>query len=108
LRALIPGQSDTENFQLQARLGPFISQRLKMEAPSLMPATSSNLSTPEPLSSRRELRERRISELLESCRTQTLAQITGPFGLSPAMFDDKQGGNVTTTHNFEKGHHGDR
>ncbi|SOE64468.1 hypothetical protein SAMN05446935_2473 [Burkholderia sp. YR290] len=51
----------------------------------------------------RELRERRIEELLESCRQQTLQQIIGPFGLTPAMFDDKTGGNVTTLHNFEKG-----
>jgi len=76
-----------------------------MEPFSLTPGEASDLSTPAPAPApgRRELRERRIDELLESCRTQTLAQIIGPFGLTPAMFDDKQGGNVTTTKNFEKG-----
>lgn len=53
--------------------------------------------------SRQELRGQRINELIESCRTQTIAQIIGPFGLTPAMFKDKDGGNVTTTGNFEKG-----
>lgn len=53
--------------------------------------------------SRQERRDQRINELLESCRTQTLAQIIGPFGLTPAMFQDKLGGNVTTQHNAEQG-----
>lgn len=45
----------------------------------------------------------RIDELLDSCRDQVLGQIIGPFGLTPAMFEDKDGGNVTTTHNFREG-----
>lgn len=57
----------------------------------------------EPTMSRSELREKRLQELLESCRDQVLQQVIGPFGLNPAMFDDKLGGNVTTTHNFEQG-----
>ncbi|WP_131723323.1 MULTISPECIES: hypothetical protein [Burkholderia] len=60
---------------------------------------STETSAPRP----RELRERRLEELLESCMQQTLQQIIGPFGLTPAMFDDKIGGNVTTLRNFEKG-----
>lgn len=40
---------------------------------------------------------------MDSCRDQVLQQIIGPFGLTPAMLDDKRGGNVTTTHNFKKG-----
>lgn len=52
---------------------------------------------------RAELREQRLQALLESCRDQILQQVIGPFGLNPAMFNDKQGGNVTTTHNFEAG-----
>ena len=53
--------------------------------------------------SRAELKAKRIDELLDSCRDQVLQQIIGPFGLTPAMFDDKTGGNVTTTQNFEQG-----
>lgn len=53
--------------------------------------------------SRAALKAKRIDELLNSCRDQVLQQIIGPFGLTPAMFDDKTGGNVTTTQNFEKG-----
>lgn len=50
-----------------------------------------------------ELRDKRLQELLNSCQDQILQQIIGPFGLNPAMFDDKEGGNVTTMHNFEQG-----
>lgn len=49
------------------------------------------------------LRQTRMDELMESCRHEILRQIIGPFGLTPAMFEDKNGGNVTTTYNFEKG-----
>lgn len=31
-----------------------------------------------------------------------MSQIIGPFGLSIAMFEDRNGGNVTTLHNFER------
>ncbi|MFM0052776.1 AI-2E family transporter [Caballeronia grimmiae] len=70
-----------------------------------LPATSgrTHLSTDTSAPRPREQRERRIEELLESCRQQMLQQIIGPFGLTPAMFDDKTGGNVTTRHNFEHG-----
>ena len=49
------------------------------------------------------LREERLQQLMESCQQEVLKQIIGPFGLTPAMFDDKDGGNVTTTHNFKEG-----
>ncbi|HBV39987.1 MAG TPA: hypothetical protein DEF05_09970 [Erwinia sp.] len=49
------------------------------------------------------LREQRLQELMESCQTHILQQLIGPFGLTAAMFNDKEGGSVTTTHNFEKG-----
>lgn len=52
--------------------------------------------------SRREMKEKRIDDLLDSCRDQVLQQIIGPFGLTPAMFNDKDGGSVTTQHNAEK------
>lgn len=50
-----------------------------------------------------QLREQRLQELLNSCQQQVLQQVIGPFGLTPAMFEDKTGGNVTTVHNFKKG-----
>lgn len=40
---------------------------------------------------------------MDSCKQEVLRQIIGPFGLSPSMFDDKDGGNVTTQHNAEQG-----
>lgn len=52
---------------------------------------------------RTKLREQRLQELLQSCEEQMLAQIIGPFGLTKAMFEDKDGGNVTTLHNFKSG-----
>jgi hypothetical protein len=49
-----------------------------------------------------DLREERLTSLMESCQQEVLRQIIGPFGLTPAMFDDKDGGNVATVHNAEK------
>lgn len=49
------------------------------------------------------LRDERLQQLIESCQQEVLRQIIGPFGLTPAMFDDKDGGNVTTQHNAEQG-----
>lgn len=48
------------------------------------------------------LRDERLQQLMESCQQEVLRQIIGPFGLTPAMFDDKKGGNVATVHNAEK------
>jgi len=50
-----------------------------------------------------EIKEKRMQDLLDSCQNQVLQQIIGPFGLTGAMFDDKDGGNVTTTKNFKDG-----
>lgn len=52
---------------------------------------------------RTALREQRLQALMESCQSHILQQLIGPFGLNSAMFTDSDGGNVTTTHNFEKG-----
>lgn len=52
---------------------------------------------------RAQLRDERLEQLMESCRQEILRQIIGPFGLTPAMFQDQDGGTVTTTHNFEQG-----
>lgn len=50
-----------------------------------------------------QLREKRLQKLLDSCQEQVLQQVIGPFGLTPAMFEDKLGGNVTTQHNANQG-----
>lgn len=55
------------------------------------------------VSIRKELGQQRANELFDSCKDEVLKQIIGPFGLTKAMFNDKDGGNVTTAHNFEKG-----
>jgi hypothetical protein len=47
-----------------------------------------------------EMREQRLQQLFADCQKQVLGQIIGPFGLSIAMFEDKNGGNVTTERNF--------
>ena len=52
---------------------------------------------------RQQLREQRTHELVDSCKDEVLKQIIGPFGLTPTMFQDKTGGNVTSLHNFNKG-----
>lgn len=52
-----------------------------------------------PRSEREALKQQRLQELLNCCREEALQQIVGPFGLTPAMFSDIEGGNVTTQHN---------
>lgn len=49
-----------------------------------------------------ELRQQRLQKLFDDCQQQVLSQIIGPFGLSTAMFEDRNGGNVTTLHNFSR------
>lgn len=70
---------------------------------SIAPDSSSDSGNADQAVSRSALKAKRIDELLDSCRDQVLKQIIGPFGLTPAMFNDKTGGNVTTTHNFNNG-----
>lgn len=50
----------------------------------------------------KERREERLQKLFADCQQQVIGQIIGPFGLSTAMFADKNGGNVTTLHNFKR------
>ncbi|MGP8441631.1 hypothetical protein ACT2E5_05790 [Burkholderia vietnamiensis] len=54
-----------------------------MERSSLKTTATPNLSVPAP--GHRELRERRIDELLESCRTQTNAE---SFGIDMGRLED--------------------
>lgn len=54
------------------------------------------------LKTSQERREERLQKLFADCQQQVIGQIIGPFGLSTAMFADKNGGNVTTLHNFER------
>ena len=49
-----------------------------------------------------EIKEERLEKLFQDCQAQILNQIIGPFGLSTTMFEDRNGGNVTTTHNFSR------
>lgn len=49
-----------------------------------------------------DIKEERLQKLFKDCQNQILNQIIGPFGLSSAMFEDRNGGNVTTTHNFSR------
>lgn len=48
------------------------------------------------------LEKQRLQELFDSCQQQVLSQIMGPFGLSTAMFEDKNGGNAATVHNADQ------
>jgi hypothetical protein len=47
-------------------------------------------------------RDERLEQLYQECQDKIIQNIIGPFGLSKAMFDDKNGGNITTTHNFKQ------
>lgn len=49
-----------------------------------------------------DLKQQRLQKLFEDCQQQVISQIIGPFGLSLAMFEDRDGGNVTTLHNFSR------
>lgn len=51
-------------------------------------------------STRMGRRQVRLEKMFGECQQTVLSQIIGPFGLSTAMFKDKNGGNVTTVRNF--------
>ena len=48
-------------------------------------------------------REQRMQQLIDECTQTVLQQIIQPFGLSMAMFNDQDGGDVDTVHNARKG-----
>jgi len=43
------------------------------------------------------------AKLLDLCKTTVIETITGQFGLASLFIETKDGGNVTTAHNFKKG-----
>lgn len=42
-------------------------------------------------------------DFAKACRDVVVETLMGPFGLTAAMFTDRDGGNITTVHNIEKG-----
>lgn len=47
-------------------------------------------------------------DFTKECRDVIVDSLLGPFGLGAAMFNDSDGGNITTVQNFEKGVHAPR
>ncbi len=47
--------------------------------------------------------QEKFDYLIISCKETVLDSIIKPFGLAKILFEDKDGGNVTTEHNFKKG-----
>lgn len=50
-----------------------------------------------------QMPEKQTATLLEMCKDNVIETVFGQFGLSALFLSSKDGGNVTTTHNFEKG-----
>lgn len=50
-----------------------------------------------------EISQQHTANLLELCKDNVIETITSQFGLASLFIDTKDGGNVTTAHNFEKG-----
>lgn len=52
---------------------------------------------------REQISENESAKLIELCKNTVIETITGQFGLASLFIEAKDGGNVTTTQNFEKG-----
>ncbi len=53
---------------------------------------------------KKDFNQERFDKLIIDCRKEIINSIVTPFGLGKIIAAyDKEGGNVTTTHNFEKG-----
>lgn len=53
---------------------------------------------------KKEFNQDRFDQLVTDCKKDVISSIVGPFGLGKIVAAyDKSGGNVTTSHNFEKG-----
>lgn len=48
-----------------------------------------------------QLKEERLENLFKECQSTVINQMLSSFGLNQGMFTDRDGGNVTTLHNFE-------
>ncbi|OUI81268.1 hypothetical protein HK22_02850 [Gluconobacter sp. DsW_056] len=82
------------------QIDPFLTVNMDSLFSSVVDVDQRELRVPDSHRTEREaLKDRRIQELLNSCREQVLQQVIGPFGLTPAMFSDVRGGNVTTQNN---------
>lgn len=82
------------------QVDPLLTVNLDALLNSVADADQRQLQVPDgPRSERKALKDKRIQELLDRCREEALKQVIGPFGLTPAMFSDVRGGNVTTQHN---------
>lgn len=49
-----------------------------------------------------KLKKKRIEKLFQDCQDTIIAQTLSAFGLTQGMFQDRDGGSVTTLHNFEQ------
>ena len=82
------------------QVDPLLTANLDALLSSVVDADQRQLQVPDGARSEREtLKDKRLQELLDCCREEALQQVVGPFGLTPAMFSDMKGGNVTTQHN---------
>lgn len=52
---------------------------------------------------REEISANESAKLIDLCKNTVIETITGQFGLASMFIEAKDGGNVTTLHNFEKG-----
>ena len=50
-----------------------------------------------------QISQKDSATLLELCKDNVIETITGQFGLASLFINSQDGGNVTTTHNFENG-----
>lgn len=86
--------------QATEQVDPLLTADLDALLSSVVDEGERQLQVPDsPRTEREALKRQRLQELLSRCREEALLQVVGPFGLTPAMFSDIDGGNVTTQHN---------
>lgn len=51
----------------------------------------------------KEYSQQDAENLIDLCKTNVISTIVGQFGIASLLLEAKDGGNVTTEHNFEKG-----
>ena len=52
---------------------------------------------------KKQISGKEADNLIEACKTSALNTIVSQFGLASLFIDSKDGGSVTTLHNFDKG-----